>query len=235
MPESFFQHANPEFTYIFEYVGPDNLIVTPYPKSELILLGIRHNELGDYKSPLQMESFVKNVISQMSLSNKNASMRMVKMYKMDSFEHTLNAAKELSKLEEGFVCWDLKHNLRVKIKSPQYVALHQMNSASPSCMKDIIKVVVTGETDEVLSYFPELQSKIEEIKSCIDKFLCDITKCYDANKEESNKEFATIVKDLPHSFIYFSAKKKGTTPRSVFEALPVQKKVDIVKGQMKSI
>ncbi|AYV77321.1 MAG: hypothetical protein Barrevirus34_6, partial [Barrevirus sp.] len=37
---------------------------------------------------------------------------------MNSFEDLVVSVSQLKGLEEGFVAWDLKHDLRVKVKSP---------------------------------------------------------------------------------------------------------------------
>ena len=40
--------GNTDFTYIMEYVSPHNRIVTPYEKSEMVLLAVRSNSTGEY-------------------------------------------------------------------------------------------------------------------------------------------------------------------------------------------
>lgn len=62
--------------------------------------------------------------------------------------------------QEGFVVVDAGFQ-RVKIKSPRYVALHY-NKFTLS-RRGIIELIQTGETAEVLTYFPELQERYSEL------------------------------------------------------------------------
>lgn len=100
-----------DYTYIFELVSPFNKIVIDYKKSALYHIGTRSNLNGEE---------IKT----------NIGIQQPKTYPINSFERALAAAKELnhglSQVEaEGFVVVD-KNWHRIKIKSPEYLAMHHV-------------------------------------------------------------------------------------------------------------
>ena len=205
--EFFTKNANSVCTYIFEYIGPDNFIVTPYKESQLVMLGIRDNFAikGDrqYRSLDEMRDFVGKM---------PGSVRMFRTYKLNSFDDVVASLSEFKDLEEGFVCWDMKHDLRVKIKSPQYVAIHHLRGEMNTTSEGLINVVINGEIDEVITYFPHLKEKLQIIKIGMNKMINIIADIYDKIKNiESQRDFAKEA--LKHNFstIMFSARKNKTT------------------------
>jgi T4 RnlA family RNA ligase len=118
----FKEKAKEDFTYIFEYISPANQIVTLYERNEIVLLGIHHNHTGQYLSIKDMELFLNSLSDLKNVKNT----RMPKILKCNSFKEVIEAANRLEKLQEGFVCWDYFNDLRVKVKSKKYVALHHM-------------------------------------------------------------------------------------------------------------
>jgi hypothetical protein len=103
---------------------------------------------------------------------------------------------------EGYIVCDAMFQ-RVKVKSPQYVALHQLkDSLSP---KRVLEVVLLNEGDEVLAYFPELTKPFEEIKARVEKLSASIEATYAKHKDEPDqKSFTLAVKHLPYSAILFN-------------------------------
>ena len=111
------------------------------------------------------------------------------------------AAAELDPIEqEGFVVVDANFQ-RVKIKSPRYVALHY--NKFTLTRRGIIDLIRKGETDEVLAYFPELQSRYDEIRDhlnrhgeAISSWFANITRDFDncdPRDREVRKRFAAVV------------------------------------------
>ena len=216
-----FENMNEEYTYIFEYIGPDNRIVTFYSKSELVLLGIRHNKSGTYKNINEMKNF----------TDLKQNIRMPILYKMNSIHDILSAAEKLKNLEEGFVCWDVKNNLRIKIKSPQYVAIHHKKTNN---FQDIIKIVISGESDEILTYFPELKDEIEKINICIINLIKELTNKYNEIKNiKSQKDFALKIKNYKYKNLLFLSRKNNTTPKENFNTLDCKRKTELIDEYLK--
>jgi len=211
--ELFAKIANIRCTYIFEYIGPDNFIVTPYKERQLVMLGIRKNfanSIGKrkYKSLDKMKEFVAKL---------PGSVRLVKVYKLNSFDDIVASLSEFNDLEEGYVCWDMKHDLRIKIKSPQYIAVHHLRGEMNITPEGLINVVINGEIDEVVVYFPHLKEKLESIKTKVDKIVESISAIYDSIKDiESQRDFAKSALKHKFSAVLFSARKHGTTIKHEF-------------------
>ena len=222
--EFFAKNARQSFTYIFEYIGPNNKIVTPYENNQMVLLGIRDNfssGISQYLSLDDMHSFALKMPQ---------NVRMCKIYHLNSFDNILASMKELTNLEEGYVCWDTKHNLRVKIKSPQYVAIHQMRGQFNTTNEGLINVVLTGEIDEVVIYFPDLKEQLEKIQTSIDKFVDTMTDIYALMSDlESQKEFARKALEYKFSNILFIARKNKTSIRHEFDTAQTLYKLKLVK------
>jgi hypothetical protein len=141
------------YTYIFELVGPENRIVVPYSKVEVIFLGSRHRLTGEEELP--MEDFFPNI-------------RIPKFYGMSSLEDVLLTAKELPFSEEGYVVVDKGFN-RLKVKSPSYVAAHHLANNGMLSVKNVIEMIQTGESEEYLTYFPENKKAFETVEGALKK------------------------------------------------------------------
>jgi T4 RnlA family RNA ligase len=227
-----FEKCSKDHTFIFEYIGPDNKIVTPYKESQLVLLGIRSIVDGLYKDISEMTDFVNYKLQ------KDAyfpPVRMPKLYDFKTIQDIVNFARELTSRDEGFVCWDVKNGLRVKIKSPHYVKLHRMrgNNGEKS-VKDIIGLIVTGETEEMLVYFPEFREIIKTVDKIIndtfnkaDTLYCDMSSEQLSQKDFAQKVFnCEVAKSMKN--LFFSARKNDTTPTIEFKKLAVEQQVSLI-------
>lgn len=123
----------------------------------------------------------------------------------------------------------------VKVKSPAYVAAHKLRGECTPTPKRIAGMVVTNETSEYLSIFPEdtqmfqpyIDAQVEMVNSMISKFT-------EADKNESQKEFALAVKDDVYSCVLFQARTKAQSPLCVWSALNEALKVKILLNFMES-
>lgn len=211
-----------EYTYIFEYIGPQNRIVTRYEKDEMVLTGIRNNHWGVFVSNEAMESVVND------LKDAGLNVRLINSYDMNNFDDIVRAAKELPALTEGYVCFDPFSEKRVKIKNPAYVAIHGIRENGALSMKRVYTLVLMNEQAEYLTHFPEDTESFAPATESVFKFerylevnwerVCGVT---------DQKQFALLVKDMSGSGCFFEAKKKGTTPVHVFHEMDINKKLRI--------
>jgi len=215
--------ADINFTYIFEYIGPDNFIVTPYQNKQLVLLGIRNNSYsGEYLSLNQMESFVSEM-----LNAGGDNIRTINMYKFDSIDNMILSLKELKNLEEGYVCWDHKNDIRIKVKSPQYVTVHHMRGEISR--EGLINLAISGETDEFLVYFPHIKEKLDNIKEEIKTLLNTIKNTYDnIHHIKLQKDFAIQASKHKYRSILFSARKNKTTIEHEFHVSNINYKLNLL-------
>jgi hypothetical protein len=171
--------------FLFELMTPLNRIVIPQGEARLVQLAARDRVTGDYLD-IDLPNIPK--AKEFPLTNIKEI--------LDSFEHIDGLS------QEGFVVSDsLGH--RIKVKHPQYVALHHLRDRKD--LKWLAKVVITGESPEFLSVFPEYGPPLKDIK---DKYLAlvkEIEEVYVQTKSiRSQKDFALAIKGKPYSSILFS-------------------------------
>lgn len=202
-------------TYIFEVTGVENRVVTRYKGYTLWFLASRNNLSGRYYSH---ES--TNIMGAFGAKE-------LRTFKFNSIESCLETAKHLPDLQEGYVMYEGGVPI-CKVKSPAYVAVHHIRSniSSPS---NYAKLVLLGEKEEYLSYFPEESDKLnghEKAWNNIKQEILDNYSKYCDIKEQ--KEFAIQVKDLKNSWVYFEAKKKQLSIDSVLNNTDIDRKIKMV-------
>lgn len=210
------------WTFIFEFVGPYNRIVTPYTESQLVFIGARKHT-GQWMSKETMIEYVHYFDS--------LNIRLPEFHtKPKTLSDVVTKANELLNLKEGFVLWDPINNKRIKVKSEKYVIAHTMRGETTTpTIKNILKLIFTGEADEFISYFPEYTTDFQRAQEAIFKFEYEITRIhYQYKSIEDQKIFALAVKDEPFSFILFAAKRKNKHPIKIFYELDLEKQIKIM-------
>lgn len=134
-------------------------------------------------------------------------------YNFSSYEQIEAFIKEQEKKDktfEGVVIRD-KNNKRWKIKSSTYLALHHMRGEGQNMFmpKYLIEFALTGETDEVLTYFPEVKEHLEEVSKKIHNELANLLTIWQETCHlESQKDFALAISPRTKlSSILFQARK----------------------------
>lgn len=221
--QSFFNaKLKPGNTFVFEYVSPENRIVTKYEKAEMVLLGI--NNMGEelrFQTMKDLSAFFKFY---------GFNVRLPKLYDATrDIEQLVEAANSLKNLEEGFVVWDPFSGKRVKIKAKTYLAAHKLRgeNAIPT-RKNLLSLVLEGEVDEFLAYFPEWTEAVVALQKEVADFEAYLLEVwFDVCNIQDQKEFALKVKDLRGSGFLFEAKKKKKSPVAIFRETDVNKKMRV--------
>jgi hypothetical protein len=129
----------------FELMTPWNQVIVRHETPRLACIGARQpdgNEVWPHELPFGWPT--------------------VASFPLGSLEDVLSAATQINPMNgEGFVVCDANFH-RVKIKSPQYVALHHLRDRFS--LSRIIEVVRAGESDEFLAYFPDLRPQFEDVR-----------------------------------------------------------------------
>ena len=131
-----------DYTYMFELVSPMTQIVIKYELPQLFYLAARNNSTGE-EIDADMGGFARP-----------------KSYKLTSLDDCLNAAIKLNEGhgddvgQEGFVVVDSSFN-RIKIKSPEYVAMHKITTNKMFTVKRITELYFEGiDLHELTKKFP---------------------------------------------------------------------------------
>jgi hypothetical protein len=202
--EVFLNSLNPNCCYIFELCTLFNKIVRSYPEPSVFLLSITERINGELK--------YEWTCGEIKFEANRLKLRIPEVFNFKAIDEILIYLKGLESSDpsnEGVVVRD-NQNIRFKIKSESYLRLHHMfdngNVANP---KYFVPFILKGEKEEVLSYFNELRSILDEAERKIQKEwdnLLDIWKKY--SKLESQKEFAcSIVGKTKFTSILFTLRK----------------------------
>jgi len=197
------RELDPSLTYCFELCSRYNKIVRDYEKPTAFLLSVfdAHDELS--RGQVLCEELVEGI--------EFASHEV-----FASEEEVLSAVKQMEADDptfEGYVLRD-RNNLRIKCKSSSYLSLHRLsNNGNIAHVKNILPLIMNGELDEVLTYFPEMKTRIDAVKTAVEQIKEEVNNYWFCFWDEKNqKKFALAVKDCKLSCYLFSARKNGTTP-----------------------
>ena len=111
---------------------------------------------------------------------------------------------------EGVVIRD-DQNRRWKIKNPTYLALHRMKGEGDNLYdpKNILPFVMSGEVDELLTYFPEITDKVREMEREVNHAfdMLEFT-MWQTQGIEDQKDFALAIQGkTPFTSILFNLRK----------------------------
>jgi hypothetical protein len=143
-------------------------------------------------------------------------------YALNSFDECLEACKALNPMRnEGYVVCDAAFN-RVKVKSPQYVALSHMKE----CMsgRRLLELARSNESDEFLTYFPEFAQAFGVVKDAYDSLCRELESAYILIRDiPEQKAFAVeALKTRCSSPLFAMRKGACKSVREFFGAVPLQ-------------
>lgn len=215
-------YLDEDITYILELTARENRVVTVYEGTKLHFLASRNRVTGDF---VQVCDSVKLAMG----------WEEVPTYSFGSPEDCVKTAEGLPNLAEGYVVYQDGKPV-CKVKSPAYVAVHHLRGNGTPNINRVMELVCIGEHDEYLTYFPEDEKYFTPVIDALSWFL----KCTDTAYEmvkgvEDQKEFAIQVKDLPGSWLYFTARKSAKMPSEVFNDSELNKRVRTLESYMQKM
>jgi RNA ligase len=142
----------PGLTYVFELCTPWNKVVVRHNESFVRLLMIR-----ELKTLRELPTAtVDDIAGHMMVARP-------KKYGRADLSDFVRRASELPFDDEGFIVVDA-HMRRLKIKSAAYVRAHRLNdNGSSGSPKNMVEIIMLGEADELIVYFPERKRQIDNI------------------------------------------------------------------------
>lgn len=187
------------YTYIFEFISPDNQIVIKYPEPKLIHIGTRSN---------------------ITLQEKEVNLGIQKPYEypIHNLNDAINYANKICTPEsrhEGFVVVDKNYH-RVKVKNAFYLQAHYLMGKINNPEK-ICEIIDNGDMGEIVAYLPEFKDLFDSYKIAHEMFCKEIKDflydCEKYNRENSNnrKEYALAIKDLKYASYGFKLYDSGMT------------------------
>jgi hypothetical protein len=180
--------------YMFELMTPHNRVVVPHQTCRIVLHGAREIATGIECKP---EIFASDSVA----------WEVVRSYPIATLDDVVAMAATLKPMEhEGYVVVD-KDFRRIKVKSPQYVAMaHMKDNFTVGRMLELVR---TNEGEEFLGYFPELRADYERVRSVYREFCAEARMAYSAIRDEpTQKDFAMKAKDSRFAPVLFAMRNR---------------------------
>jgi hypothetical protein len=174
---------------MFELTTKYNRVVVAQPTNQLILHGVRHIQtLAELDPQPWSEQYGWQLVASHPLTN---------------WSEVIAAAQQLDPMSlEGYIVCDREFN-RVKVKSPQYVAIAHLRSSFSS--RRMLEIIMANEGEEFLAYFPEWTDIYQKIKQRYHDLIQEITAAYQQYQDIAvQKDFAAAIKHLPYTGVLFS-------------------------------
>lgn len=185
---------------MFELVSPYNKVVVPYKDTTIYHIGTRNNDT--------LEELEEDI-----------GVQKPKHFNLHTLQECIETTKVMPYSEEGYVVVAKNWN-RVKIKSPQYVAVHHLKNNGDLNIASLVQLIRTNEIGEFCTYFPEYKEAILKLDNEIKNIIQGLENGLDAIKDkqfETKKDFALKVKDEKFSAFYFCwYLDKTITPKQWF-------------------
>lgn len=203
------------FTFVWELCTPLNRVVVNHQASKVVLIGIRDRirgtECGVYQGP--------------------AKWPKVQAWEAGNLTEVKKLAEVLDPLkQEGFVVVD-RHWNRVKIKSPKYLALHHLRGNGNPSPKRALEVWLGGETQEILSAFPEWMPLFSEVEDRFHLLQDTLDHVYAGLKDiPVQKDFALKAVKVRCSGALFAVRAgKAESVEAYLRAMPVDRLAELLE------
>ena len=204
------------FTYMFELVSPWTRVVVPFKKTDMYFLGKRDN------TTFEETYFTDDEVMSQLFDTPD-------VFSLKSIDECLAAAKEMPWDEEGYVVCDKFFN-RVKVKSPSYVAAHNLCNNHVMSYSRAVELVRSNEIEEICSYFEEFRPALEECKTRFWKLVEDSENAWneylkvDSSLQTRKDKALWITKNFKIPGLAFGLlDKKIASVRDFFMNVPTEK------------
>ena len=200
-----------DLTYVFELCTPENIVVTPHTKYEVILLAVRN------KNSLKEMSY-----QELELISHELSVLLVKMIKLEflSIEDIKETFKNMPFSKEGYVIIDANFN-RVKIKNPAYVAAHMLKGKSG--FHHIMDIIKTNEVAEYIATFPHRHDEIIKLKTNYHNLINELTDIWKLLILETPKNIGKTQREYAEFVFRVTTERKLKMFSGLFFSLANQK------------
>lgn len=194
------QHANKDRTYLFELCTAYNKVVKRYEQPGVFLLGSVDRHTFQESHELEVDDWATWL-----------GVRRPARYHVgskDEVNELLIRLEEQDPTNEGVIIRD-NTGLRYKWKTKSYLAFHRLKDNGNIILpRNLVAIVMTGETSEVRAVMPEIIPALEEVEQELNKSFKDLLTLWLENRHlESQKDFAMKVKHHPFSGMLFNLRK----------------------------
>lgn len=176
------------YTYVFEFIHDASKVLTQYSEDQygLYLIGARNTAhmFKDYKelTEEQLDKVAKRI-------GAKRPRRWHVGNDHEKIQEILEKEAELIPNFEGAVFRDAQGE-RVKVKREDYVKLHHL--LDQLSYKRLIPIILQGEGEEIIAYFPHARELVDNFKASLDNFVESIVQkiAYWKSQNLSKKDLA---------------------------------------------
>jgi hypothetical protein len=196
-----FDKMDTNYTYLFEMWTIHNKVVRIYDYAQVFLLGA-----------INRETFHDVPNTDLVYVAEDIGVKTPYFFVFESSEEVISYIRRVEEKDptfEGIVLRD-DTDMRIKVKSDTYVALHHFaDNGNVGNPKRIIPLVLANEVDELLTYFPEVEEHVREVEAQINEAYDKLLALWQGTYTiEEQKDFAlAIVRETPFSGLLFSIRK----------------------------
>jgi len=194
---------NSSHTYVFEMCSLHNQVVTVFPEPKLYLLDIVP------RNTMFIRGTIDDHIQSCDYLADYLRVGRPKIYQINTNnpQDIKNFVNSMSNQEEGLVLQDVS-GMRVKCKNQKWLILSKTKNNGALTKERILDIILSGESQEFLTYFPAYKRKIGSIANNLESLKTQVNSTYEKYKRiESQKDFALKVKDFKYSNILFMMRR----------------------------
>lgn len=196
-----------DLCFMFELTASENRIIVTHTEPRITLLAVRDRTTGVEHDP---QSFADR-------------WPVVRHYDVPSIETLLEILEGVDPLQqEGFVVVDGGFG-RTKVKHPRYVLLHNLLASRST--RRFVELVRTGEHTEVLAYFPNWRTAVDDIVDRYERLVAELEAVYARIRDIAvQKDFAAEAMATRCSGALFAVRGgKARSIREYFAGIPVDR------------
>lgn len=186
-------------TYVCEFVSPWNKVVRYYKEPKMYLLAAFRE--GKEIPWVEVDKLANHRFLRPDRHHFTS---------IEEIQAYLFQQSSVDATFEGVVICD-KDGRRWKIKNPTYLALHRLRGEGNNLFapKYLLPFIMSGESEELLVYFPEVKDALESAKVKVDEAYASLIPLWMENRHiVDQKEFALKVQKHPFSSLLFRVRKE---------------------------
>ncbi len=214
-----FSDKDTDKTWIFEFIHTEQPVVTRYKSNQLglYLIGCR--------SLKTLEEYSESDLDKMAI--RIGAKRPRRWGVMGSHSAVKQMMSQFADDFEGFVMRQTDTGQRAKVKKAEYFKQHKL--IGKTSWEDIIPLWISGETTEIITYFPHVKEKFDKLDNAFERKVSEITETAELylTHFKNKKELAVALNadKIPHNIQPF-----------VFSAFgePIKQLKDIIETQIKN-
>lgn len=209
-----------EHCYMFELTTPKSPVVVRYAADALALIGVRHLPSGAEGDPIETAA--------------RLGWQAAPQLPLNGLAEALAYCRELNPIaHEGLVACDADFR-RVKLKSPQWVALNLIHGASSThTQRYLLEIVRINEGDEFLAYFPQLADVYFALRDAYRELIAAVEADWEQLKGiEDRQAFGRATSGSRSAHALFALRDgKAASIRAYFEMIKIELLHKLVKGK----